>query len=32
MRKWNVPGVALSVTHGVQLILARAYGYADFEA
>src|SRR5690348_15989816 len=32
MRKWNIPGVAVSVVREGQLILARGYGYADFEA
>jgi CubicO group peptidase (beta-lactamase class C family) len=31
MRTWNVPGMAIAVSKNGQLILARAYGYADFE-
>ena len=32
MRKWNLPGVALAIAKDGKLILARGYGYQDFEA
>jgi CubicO group peptidase (beta-lactamase class C family) len=32
MRKWNVPGVTIAVAKEGKLLLARGYGYADFEA
>lgn len=31
LKSWNIPGAALAVTMNGKLILARAYGYADFE-
>jgi CubicO group peptidase (beta-lactamase class C family) len=31
MRKWNIPGAAIAVAKDGKLILARGYGYADFE-
>jgi N-acyl-D-amino-acid deacylase len=31
MRRYNVPGVGLAVARDGRLILARGYGYADFE-
>jgi CubicO group peptidase (beta-lactamase class C family) len=32
LKKWNVPGAALAVAKNGQLLLARGYGYADYEA
>jgi N-acyl-D-amino-acid deacylase len=32
MRQWNVPGVGLAIAKDGRLILARGYGYQDFEA
>lgn len=32
LTKWNVPGATVAITKNGQLILARGYGYADFEA
>jgi N-acyl-D-amino-acid deacylase len=32
MRKWNVPGAAIAVAKDGKLLLARGYGYADFES
>ena len=32
MRQWNVPGVGLAVAKDGKLILARGYGYLDYEA
>jgi N-acyl-D-amino-acid deacylase len=32
MQKWNLPGAALAVAKDGRLILARGYGYSDFEA
>jgi CubicO group peptidase (beta-lactamase class C family) len=32
MKRYNVPGIGLAVTRDGRLILARAYGYQDFEA
>lgn len=31
LKSWNIPGAALAVTKDGKLVLARAYGYADFE-
>ena len=31
LKKWNVPGAAIAVAHNGRLVLARGYGYADFE-
>ena len=31
MRKWNVPGVGLAIAKDGKLILARGYGFQDFE-
>lgn len=30
--RWNVPGASIAVARGGKLVLARSYGYADFEA
>jgi N-acyl-D-amino-acid deacylase len=32
LKKWDIPGAAVSVAKDGRLILARGYGYADFEA
>lgn len=32
LKKWNIPGAAIAVAKDGKLILARGYGYADFEA
>jgi CubicO group peptidase (beta-lactamase class C family) len=32
MQKWNLPGTAFAVAKDGKLILARGYGYSDFEA
>jgi CubicO group peptidase (beta-lactamase class C family) len=32
MRQWNVPGVGLAIAKDGRLILARGYGYQDYEA
>ncbi len=32
MKRYNLPGVALAITKDGRLIVARAYGYQDFEA
>jgi CubicO group peptidase (beta-lactamase class C family) len=32
LKKWNIPGAAIAVSKNGKLILARGYGYADFEA
>jgi CubicO group peptidase (beta-lactamase class C family) len=32
LKRWNIPGAAIAVAKNGQLILARGYGYADFEA
>jgi len=32
LKTWNVPGAAVAVARDGKLILARGYGYADFEA
>jgi CubicO group peptidase (beta-lactamase class C family) len=32
MRKWNLPGAAFAVAKDGKLIVARGYGYADYEA
>ena len=32
LKKWNVPGAAIAVAKDGKLILARGYGYADFES
>jgi len=32
LKKWNVPGAAVAVAKNGQLVMARGYGYADFEA
>jgi N-acyl-D-amino-acid deacylase len=32
LKKWNIPGAAIAVVKDGKLILARGYGYADFEA
>lgn len=31
LKKWNIPGAAVAVARNGKLILARGYGYADFE-
>ncbi|HTP69117.1 MAG TPA: serine hydrolase domain-containing protein [Dongiaceae bacterium] len=31
LKKWNVPGAAIAVAKDGKLLLARGYGYADFE-
>ena len=31
LKKWNVPGAAVAVARNGKLVLARGYGYADFE-
>lgn len=31
LKKWNIPGAALAITKNGKLVLARGYGYADFE-
>ena len=31
LKKWNIPGAALAITKDGKLVLARGYGYADFE-
>jgi len=31
LKKWNIPGAAVAVAKNGQLVLARGYGYADFE-
>ncbi|HVO62238.1 MAG TPA: serine hydrolase domain-containing protein [Terriglobales bacterium] len=32
LKKWNIPGATVAVAKHGRLILARGYGYADFEA
>ena len=32
MLKWNVPGLTIAVARNGQLIVARGYGYADYDA
>ncbi len=32
LKKWNIPGASIAVAKDGQLILARGYGYADFES
>jgi len=32
MVKWNIPGLTLAVARNGQLIVARGYGYADYES
>jgi CubicO group peptidase (beta-lactamase class C family) len=32
LKRWNVPGAAVAVARRGKLVLARGYGYADFEA
>jgi N-acyl-D-amino-acid deacylase len=32
MRQWNVPGVTVAVAKDGKLLMARGYGYSDFEA
>jgi CubicO group peptidase (beta-lactamase class C family) len=32
LKKWNIPGATVAVAKNGRLILARGYGYADFEA
>lgn len=32
LKKWNIPGAAVAVAKDGKLVLARGYGYADFEA
>lgn len=32
LKKWNIPGASIAVAKNGKLILARGYGYADFEA
>lgn len=32
LKKWNIPGATVAVAKNGQLVLARGYGYADFEA
>jgi CubicO group peptidase (beta-lactamase class C family) len=32
LKKWNIPGATIAVAKNGKLILARGYGYADFEA
>jgi len=31
LKKWNIPGAAMAVAKNGKLIMARGYGYADFE-
>jgi len=31
LKKWNIPGAAIAVAKNGRLVLARGYGYADFE-
>jgi len=31
LKKWNIPGATVAVAKNGQLVLARGYGYADFE-
>ena len=31
MKEWNVPGLALGIVYGDQLIYAKGYGYRDVE-
>ena len=32
LKKWNIPGATVAVAKNGRLVLARGYGYADFEA
>jgi CubicO group peptidase (beta-lactamase class C family) len=32
LKKWNIPGASIAVARNGKLVLARGYGYADFEA
>jgi len=32
LKKWNIPGATVAVAKNGQLVLARGYGYADFES
>jgi CubicO group peptidase (beta-lactamase class C family) len=32
LKRWNIPGAAIAVAKNGQLVLARGYGYANFEA
>lgn len=32
LKKWNIPGAAIAVARNGQLVVARGYGYADYEA
>ena len=32
LKKWNIPGAAIAVAKDGRLVLARGYGYADFES